>query len=135
MARGMVHIPWYATFFRGDKFEVALKAATEVSAKYGATDFAVYRSRDDRYKFLQTVSFNSKLEWERYWNSQEMIDFREEFSSFYQVPVLYVWNDVVTEATGLKPLDQTDAAASPVSTEHGEGHDAHDAVAGESAPA
>lgn len=133
MARGMVHIPWYATFFRGDKFETALKVATEGAARYGATDYAVYRSRDDRYKFLQTVSFDSKLDWERYWNSQEMIDFREEFSGFYQVPVLYVWHDVVTEATGLTRHDPDAETTASVETEVGEGGEGVGVHRGESA--
>ena len=50
---GVVHIPWYATLFRGDKFEEALEEIAPLALRYGATDYAVYRSRDDRYKFLQ----------------------------------------------------------------------------------
>ena len=42
--------------------------------RYGATHYAVYRSRDDRYKFLQIADFKSKLEWERYWYGPEFDD-------------------------------------------------------------
>ena len=42
-----------------------------MAPRYGATHYAVYRSRDDRYKFLQVVDFESKLDWERYWNGPE----------------------------------------------------------------
>ena len=95
MAAGVVHIPWYATVFRGDKFQAALELIAPMSLRYGARDFHVYRSRDDRYKFLHTVTFDSKLEWERYWNGPEFIAWRVQYSSWYQIPVLYVWNDVV----------------------------------------
>jgi hypothetical protein len=113
----MVHIPWYATFFRGDRFEADLREIAPVARRYGATDFAVYRSRDDRYKFLQTASFETKLEWERYWNGPEFIDWREDHSSWFQVPVLYVWHDVVTEGWHLGRQDpdaQTEGANTTV---------------------
>ena len=95
MAAGSVHIPWYATLFRGDQLEGALQEIAPVALRYGARDYHVYRSRDDRYKFLHAVTFESKADWERYWNGPEFIQFREAYSSWYQVPVLYVWNDVV----------------------------------------
>jgi hypothetical protein len=95
MAAGSVHIPWYATLFRGDQLEAALGEIAPVALRYGATNYHVYRSRDDRYKFLHAVDFSSKPDWERYWNGPEFIDWRAQYTSWYQVPVLYVWNDVV----------------------------------------
>jgi hypothetical protein len=99
MAAGIVHIPWYATVFRGDKFAIALREIAPVALRYGATGFAVHRSRDDQYRFLQMVAFDSKLDFERYWYGEEFIGFRTDYASWYQVPVLYVWNDVVVEGT------------------------------------
>jgi hypothetical protein len=96
---GVVHIPWYATLFRGDKFEIALMEIAPVAARYGATDYRVYRSRDDRYRFLQMATFEDKLSWERYWNGEEFSIWRADFSSWYQVPVLYSWNDLVIEGS------------------------------------
>jgi hypothetical protein len=98
MATGTVHIPWYATLFRGDQFETALQEIAPVALRYGAKDYHVYRSRDDRYKFLHVATFETKTDWEAYWLGPEFIQWREAYSSWYQVPVLYVWNDLV--ATG-----------------------------------
>jgi hypothetical protein len=95
MAAGSVHIPWYATLFRGDQLGAALNEIAPVALRYGAVDYNVFRSRDDRYKFLQTVTFDSKADWERYWMSPEFNDWRAEFTSWYQVPVLYVWHDLI----------------------------------------
>jgi hypothetical protein len=92
---GVVHIPWYATLFRGDKFEVALQEIAPVALRYDGTDFAVYRSRDDRYKFLQLASFEEKHAFERYWYGPEFTEWRADYTSWYQVPVVYVWNDLV----------------------------------------
>ena len=92
---GVVHIPWYATLFRGDKFEVAIQEIASVALRYNATDFAVYRSRDDRYKFLQLATFEHKHDFERYWYGEEFSAWRADYTSWYQVPVVYAWNDLV----------------------------------------
>ncbi len=93
---GIVHIPWYATLFRGDKFEAALQEIAPVALRYGATDYRVYRGRDDAYKFLQMATFESHTDWDRYWNAEEFSVWRAEYTSWYQVPVLYTWHDLVS---------------------------------------
>jgi hypothetical protein len=92
---GVVHIPWYATLFRGDRFEVALEEIAPLALRYGATEYAIYRSRDDAYRFLQMATFESKSDFDRYWNGEEFSLWRGDYTSFYQVPVLYQWNDLV----------------------------------------
>ena len=92
---GVVHIPWYATLFRGDKFETALREIAPVAVRYGATEWEIYRSKDDQYKFLQLATFADKADFEGYWYGAEFNDWRARYSSWYQVPVLYVWNDLV----------------------------------------
>ena len=89
MAAGVVHIPWYATVFRGDKFQQALEIIAPMALRYGATEYEVHRSRDDRYKFLQMATFEDKLDWERYWYGDEFSAWRSDYSSWYQVPVVY----------------------------------------------
>ncbi len=97
MAAGSVHIPWYATLFRAEKFALALEEIAPLALRYGAKSYAVYQSRDDWYKFMHTVEFDEKLQWERYWNGPEFSDWRAKYTSWYQVPVLYVWHDVVAQ--------------------------------------
>ena len=96
MAAGVLFIPWYATGFRGDGLEAALAEIAPVAMRYGASDYALYRSQDDLYKFLQTASFASKTDFERYWYGEEFSGFRSEHASWYQIPVLYYFNDLVT---------------------------------------
>jgi len=88
---GTVIIPWYATGFRADQFEKDLSEVAATALRYGASSYAVYRSRDDRYRFQQLAAFEEHLEWERYWDGPEMVYFRAAHSSWYQVPVLYGW--------------------------------------------
>ena len=101
MAGGSVHIPWYATGFRGDGLEKALSEIAPLALRYGASSYQVFRYKDDRYKFLQTATFDSKFDWERYWTSPEFERFRVTHSAWYQVPVIYTWADVV--AAGSMP--------------------------------
>jgi hypothetical protein len=95
MAAGVVHIPWYATLFRADKFAVALGEIAPVALRYGGTDYAVHRSRDDRYKFLHVTSFEDKSDFERYWYGEEFATWRADYTGWFQVPVVYVWHDLV----------------------------------------
>ena len=92
---GVVHVPWYATGFRGDKLEAALAEIAPVALRYGATHYSVYRYRDDRYKFLQTAEFDERLDWDRYWSGPEFVDFRVLCGSWFQVPVVYGWTDLI----------------------------------------
>ena len=94
-AGGVVHIPWYATLFRGDKFRLALLEIAPVALRYGATEWQVYRAHDDQYKFLQMAAFADKLSFERYWLSEEFVGWRADYSSWYQVPVIYGFNELV----------------------------------------
>lgn len=97
MAAGVVQIPWYATLFRGDQFAAALGEIVPVATRYGATDYRVFRNRDDQYRFNQMATFESKLEFEAYWYGPEFIEWRTVHSSWYQIPILYSWNDVIYE--------------------------------------
>src|SRR5215218_8065769 len=95
MAAGVAQIPWYATVFRGDKFAAALEEIAPIATRYGATEYRIYRSRDDMYKFTHLISFNDKLDFEAYWYGPEFNHWRAVHSSWYQVPILYSWNDLI----------------------------------------
>ena len=92
---GVVHIPWYATLFRGDQFETALAEIAPLALRYGATDYEILRSNDDRYRFFQLSHFEAKLDWERYWYGPEFIEWRADYNGWFQVPVVYSWFDRV----------------------------------------
>jgi quinol monooxygenase YgiN len=102
---GVVHIPWYATGFRGDDLEAALGQIAEISLRYGASRYEVFRNRDDRYKFLMSVEFDSHADWEAYWYGEEFIEMRAATSSWYQVPVLYTWADLTAVGQLREPVE------------------------------
>src|ERR1700755_2935047 len=92
---GVVHIAWYATLFRKDSFAAEVAAAAALSLRYGATQYSVQVSRDDRYKILQMTWFESKNAWYRYGDGPEMIESRRRNSGRFQIPVVYVWHDEI----------------------------------------
>ena len=109
---GIVHVPWYATGLRHEKLAVALSGIASIALRYGARSYAVYRYNDDRYKFLQMAEFDHKEQWERYWNGPEFTDFRVLASSWYQVPVLYGWTDLIASGTvEPEPVHETTGVA------------------------
>ena len=99
MARTAVHVPFYATAFRKDDLAAALEQIGEIAPRYGAKGWAVYQYHDDLYKFLFVAEFDSKEDWDRYWYGEEFSSMRAACSSWYQVPLLYAWADVVGSGT------------------------------------
>jgi len=90
-----VIVPFYATAFRKDDLAAALAQIGAISLRYGATGWHVYQSHDDLYKFLFIVDFQRKEQWEAYWYGEEFAEMRAATSGWYQVPLLYNWNDIV----------------------------------------
>ena len=115
---GIVHVPWYATGLRGDKLSAALADISPVALRYGARSHAVYRYNDDRYKFLQMAEFERKADFEAYWYGPEFSDFRVVCSSWYQVPVLYGWTELVVSGT-VVPEAEHSVSGDPVGAEPG----------------
>jgi quinol monooxygenase YgiN len=112
---GVVHIPFYATGFRGDDLEAALAELAPTTLRHGARSYQVYRYHDDRYKFLFCAEFSSKEEFEQWWFGPEATDFRVITSSWYQVPVVYGWTDLVTSGA-LDPEPMHTATGLPHTT-------------------
>ncbi len=91
----IVHVPWYATGFRHDQLEAALLEIAPLALRYGASEWAVHRGVDDRYKFLQIANFAEKTDWETYWYGEDFARWRAEHSSWYQIPIYPVYNSLV----------------------------------------
>jgi hypothetical protein len=92
-AAGLVQVQWYATILRQEALAAEICQAARIALRYGATQYSVQRSRDDRYKITQMAWFESARDWYRYWEGPEMIEFRRRNSGHFQVPVTYTWYD------------------------------------------
>jgi hypothetical protein len=119
---GVMRIPWYATLFRSHKFADAVAEIAPLSLRYGATRYAVHRSRDDGYRIDQMLWFESKDDWYRYWDCPEMVEFRARYMGKYQVPVVYVWHEEIA-AGELGPQVGVPEPALPAPNGGVDGHD------------
>jgi hypothetical protein len=98
---GVMHVEWYATTLRKDAFTAEVAYVAPLALRYGASQYAVHVSRDDRYKITQMAWFGSKPDWYSYWEGPEMVEFRRRNVGHYQIPITYVWHDeVVAGAMG-----------------------------------
>lgn len=90
----MVQIKWVANPFRGDKFDEAWRPNAEAVLNYGATWWAFLRASDGRLDFTQLALFHDKLDFDRYWYSEEIAEARALASGLFQVPVLPTYHEI-----------------------------------------
>jgi hypothetical protein len=91
----LVWVSWYATVFRKDLFAEEVARVAPLALRYGATQYRVHVSNDDRYKITQMTWFESKSDWYRYWDGPEMVEFRARHAGHFQVPITYAWADEI----------------------------------------
>jgi len=102
----MVIINWVANPFRGDRLEEEWRPAAEAATRYGAKAWAFTRSKDDPLSFMQMAAFESKLDFERYWYSEEIAEARIRCSGYYQVPLLPLWYSTVGSGVVAETIGQ-----------------------------
>jgi hypothetical protein len=115
---GVVHIEWYAAGLRKDSLTAEVVAAAPLALRYGATQYSVHRSNEDRYRITQMAWFDSHQDWYRYWESPEMIEFRRRNSGHFQLPINYVWYEELVSGAlgpevGLEPAPEPEPQPEP----------------------
>ena len=96
LGSSLVEVRWIANPFRGDRFEALWGPVAEAALDYGAKAYAFFRSKEDQAIFTQLAfGFESKLDWERYWLSEEVSAARIEVTGLFQVPVYPEWQTLV----------------------------------------
>jgi hypothetical protein len=91
----LVVVSWYATVLRQRSFAADVAAVAPVALRYGATQYQVHVSDDDRYKITQMSWFARKDDWYRYWDGPELIEFRARNMGHFQIPIVYAWADEI----------------------------------------
>ena len=115
---GVVHISWYATVLRQELLAAKVAEVAPLALRYGATQYAVHRSQEDRYRITQMAWFESKNDWYRYWEGPEMMAFRRRNSRQFQIPVNYEWYDELVAGAlgpevGLEPEPEPEPQPEP----------------------
>ena len=115
---GVMHVDWYATVLRKEQFAIDVARVAPLALRYGATQYSVHRSNDDRYKITQMAWFESHAAWYSYWEGPEMIELRRRWSGKYQIPITYGWYEELVAGAlgpevGLEPEPTPPPAAVP----------------------
>ena len=103
----VVEVRWIANPWRGDRFEEMWTPVAEAALDYGARAYAFLRSTEDQAMFTQLAfGFETKLDWERYWLSEEVSSARVQATGLFQVPVYPVWQRLLGFGSrALSPVD------------------------------
>jgi hypothetical protein len=95
----VAEIKWVANPFRGDAFEEIWLPAAEAVLDFGATGWALFRDKDGALDFTQLAFFPTKLDFERYWYSDEIGEVRAQAAGYYQVPILPTFHTISGSGT------------------------------------
>ena len=88
-------LDWHVTPFRADRFLDLWEAAGAKAPAYGAKSWSLIRSTDDPLAFRQTMVWESRADFERYWYSDEIAQARAAIIDLYDIPLLPAWHTLV----------------------------------------
>ena len=88
-------LDWHVTPFRADRFLDLWEAAAAKAPAYGAKSWSLIRSTDDPLAFRQTMVWEKRSDFERYWYSDEIAQARATIIDLYDIPLLPVWHILV----------------------------------------
>lgn len=89
-------ISWHVTPYREQKWLDLWEPAAAKSTEYGAESWQIYRSEEDPLIFRQISIWEKKSDFEAYWFSQELSDYRAGIIDLYVKPLLPVWCTPIT---------------------------------------
>ena len=104
---------WYSTIGRKQSFADEVARVAPHALRYGATQYQVHVSNDDRYRITQMSWFASKEDWYRYWDGPEMIEFRARNMNHYQIPIVYTWQDEIASGALGPQVPEADPEPAP----------------------
>ena len=112
----LIWVQWYATVLRQNSFAEAVAQVAPLALRYGATQYSVHVSNDDRYKITQMTWVPDHASWYGYWEGPEMIEFRARHMGHYQVPIVYAWADEIASGGGREVVSAGATEPAPASS-------------------
>lgn len=88
-------LDWHIIPLRADRFLDLWEAAAAKAPAYGAKSWSLIRSTDDPLAFRQTMIWESRSDFERYWYSDEIAQARAAIIDLYDIPLLPAWHILV----------------------------------------
>ncbi|HEU5105357.1 MAG TPA: hypothetical protein VFU11_05910 [Solirubrobacterales bacterium] len=88
-------LDWHISPFRADRFLDLWEASAAKAPAYGAKSWSLTRSTDDPLAFRQTMVWEKRSDFERYWYSEEIEQARAAIIDLYDIPLLPAWHILV----------------------------------------
>jgi hypothetical protein len=88
-------LDWHINPFRADRFLDLWEPSAAKAPAYGAKSWSLIRSQDDPLAFRQTMIWESRADFERYWYSDEIAQARAVIIDLYDIPLLPAWHTLV----------------------------------------
>jgi hypothetical protein len=88
-------LEWHITPMRADRFLDLWEASAAKAPAYGAKSWSLTRSLNDPLAFRQTMIWESRSDFERYWYSDEIAQARATIIDLYDIPLLPAWHILI----------------------------------------
>jgi hypothetical protein len=86
---------WHISPLRGLRWLELWEPAAEKCLAYGAKSWSLTRADDDTLAYEQTMVWEDKADFERYWYSPEIAEARESVVAWYVIPLLPEWHTLI----------------------------------------
>src|SRR6476620_2974081 len=81
-------LDWHIVPFRSDRFLDHCEPIAAKAPAYGAKSWSLIRAIDDPQSFRQTIVWESRSDFERYWYAEEIAEARASIIDLYDIPLL-----------------------------------------------
>jgi hypothetical protein len=88
-------LDWHIAPLRADRWLDVWEPAIAKCAAYGAKSWSLIRSVDDPLHFTQTMVWESRADFERYWYSDEIAKAREDSIAWFGILLLPEWHTLL----------------------------------------
>lgn len=97
-------LDWHIAPLRADRWLDVWEPVAAKCTAFGARSWSLIRSVDDPLKFQQTMLWDNRADFERYWYSDEVRHAREQTVAYYDILLLPEWHTVLGSEIE-RPLD------------------------------
>jgi hypothetical protein len=88
-------LDWHITPLRADRWLDVWEPVIAKCAAYGAKSWSLIRAVDDPLHFTQTMVWESRADFERYWYSDEVAKAREQTIAWFDILLLPEWHTLL----------------------------------------
>ena len=88
-------LDWHIAPFRADRWLDVWETAAARMPAFGAKSWSLTRSDEDTLAYEQTMVWEDKADFERYWFSPEIAEARQSVIGWYVIPLLPEWHTLI----------------------------------------